>query len=127
VRVVDELPTRLLIIQGSHVVLPEPLGFADEPRLLVRQPAIVGALTLLFEEYWHQATALPDLDAQLPRVAVRGSLLRQLAAGAKDEQIARMLGLSLRTVRRRVADLMIELGADTRFQAGVEAARRGWL
>ena len=50
-------------------------------------------------------------------------LLQQLAAGAKDEQIARTLGLSLRTVRRRVADLMIELGADTRFQAGVEAVR----
>ncbi len=127
VRVIDEMPTRLLVIQGSHAVLPEPLGFADEPRLLVRQPAIVGALTLLFERYWEQATALPALDALLPRVDVRGSVLRQLAAGAKDEQIARTLGLSLRTVRRRVADVMIELGADTRFQAGVEAARRGWL
>ena len=69
----------------------------------------------------------PTSTRRLPRVDVRGSLLRQLAAGAKDEQIARTLGLSLRTVRRRVADLMIELGADTRFQAGVEAARRGWL
>ncbi len=47
--------------------------------------------------------------------------------GAKDEQIARTLGLSLRTVRRRVADLLIELGVDNRFQAGVEAVRRGWL
>ena len=35
------------------------------------------------------------------------------------------LGVSLRTVRRRVADLMDELGAATRFQAGMEAARRG--
>ena len=52
---------------------------------------------------------------------------RQLAAGAKDEQIARTMGLSLRTIRRRIADLMIELGADTRFQAGAEAVRRGWL
>ena len=43
------------------------------------------------------------------------------------EQVARTLGLSLRTVRRRVAALMTELGADSRFQAGVEAARRGWL
>ncbi len=127
VRVIDEMPTRLLVIQGSHAVLPEPLGYADEPRLLVRQPAIVGALTLLFEAYWDQAAALPELDTQRPRADVRRSLLRQLAAGAKDEQIARTLGLSLRTVRRRVADLMIELGADTRFQAGVEAARRGWL
>jgi DNA-binding NarL/FixJ family response regulator len=60
-------------------------------------------------------------------VDIRGNLLRQLAAGAKDEQIARTLGLSLRTVRRRVAGLLIELGVDTRFQAGVEAVRRGWL
>jgi DNA-binding CsgD family transcriptional regulator len=127
VRVIDEMPTRMLVIGGTHAILPEPLGFADEPRLLVRQPAIVGALTLLFERYWEQATALPDLDTRRPRVDVRGSLLRQLAAGAKDEQIARTLGLSLRTVRRRVADLMIELGADTRFQAGAEATRRGWL
>jgi hypothetical protein len=26
-----------------------------------------------------------------------------------------------------VAALMTELGADSRFQAGVEAARRGWI
>ena len=45
----------------------------------------------------------------------------------KDEQIARALGMSVRTVRRRVADLMDELGADSRFQAGVEAVRRGWI
>jgi DNA-binding CsgD family transcriptional regulator len=127
VRVIDEMPTRLLVIGGTHAVLPEPLGFTDEPRLLVRQPAIVGALTLLFEAYWDQATALPDLDVRRPRADLRGSLLRQLAAGAKDEQIARALGLSLRTVRRRIAELLIELGVDTRFQAGVEAVRRGWL
>jgi DNA-binding NarL/FixJ family response regulator len=57
----------------------------------------------------------------------RSFLLRQLLSGAKDEQIARTMGLSLRTIRRRIADLMIELGADTRFQAGAEAVRRGWL
>ena len=126
VRVIDEMPTRMLVISGTHAILPEPLGFADEPRILVRQPAIVGALTLLFERYWEQAIALPDLDTRRPRVDVRGSLLRQLAAGAKDEHIARTLGLSLRTVRRRVADLMIELGADTRFQAGCGRSE-GWL
>jgi DNA-binding NarL/FixJ family response regulator len=47
--------------------------------------------------------------------------------GAKDETIARQLGVSLRTVRRRVAELMDELGASTRFQAGMEAVRRGLL
>lgn len=127
VRVIDDLPTRMVVIRGTHAILPEPLGFADEPRILVRQTAIVGALTILFEAYWEKAIALPELDSERPRVDIRGSLLRQLAAGAKDEQIARTLGLSLRTVRRRVAELLIELGVDTRFQAGVEAVRRGWL
>ena len=127
VRVIDEMPTRMLVIRGTHAILPEPLGYADEPRVLVRQSAIVGALTLLFERYWDASHRAARPRHPSPSRRRPGSLLRQLAAGAKDEQIARTLGLSLRTVRRRVADLMIELGADTRFQAGVEAARRGWL
>jgi len=57
----------------------------------------------------------------------RTMLLRQLSRGAKDEQIARSLGVSLRTVRRRMADLFEELGVESRFQAGVEAVRRGWI
>ena len=124
VRVIDAMPTRLFVISPTHAVLPEPLGYADEPRLLVRQGALVKALTLLFELYWERSVALPSLEG---RVDERAFLVRQLASGAKDEQIARTLGLSLRTVRRRVADLMIELGVDTRFQAGAEAVRRGWL
>jgi len=118
------MPTRLFVISGTHAVLPEPLGFADEPRLLVRQGALVAALTLLFELYWERSVAVPEAEG---RVDERVFVVRQLASGAKDEQIARTLGLSLRTVRRRVADLMIELGVDTRFQAGAEAVRRGWL
>ena len=125
VRVIDAMPTRLFVISGTHAVGPEPLGFADEPRLLVRQGALVDALTLLFELYWERSVAVPDTAR--PRIDERAFLVRQLASGAKDEQIARTLGLSLRTVRRRVADLMIELGVDTRFQAGAEAVRRGWL
>jgi hypothetical protein len=124
VRLIDDLPTRLFVIGGTHAILPEPLGFADEPRLLVRQGALVDALTLLFELYWEKAVPVSELSG--PR-SERTFLLRQLKAGAKDEQIARTMGLSLRTVRRRISQLMIELGADTRFQAGAEAARRGWL
>jgi DNA-binding CsgD family transcriptional regulator len=126
IRVLPEVPTRLLVVGDAHVVLPEPLGYADMPLTVVRQPGVVEAMAQWFELLWERAAA--------PTVAVRRAgdtqrlfLLRQLAAGEHDEQIARMLGLSLRTVRRRVADLMTELGADSRFQAGVEAARRGWI
>jgi DNA-binding NarL/FixJ family response regulator len=76
---------------------------------------------------WDKATPVAELDRGAARPDLRRLLLLQLADGAKDEQIARTLGLSLRTVRRRIADLLIELGVDSRFQAGVEAVRRGWL
>jgi DNA-binding NarL/FixJ family response regulator len=45
----------------------------------------------------------------------------------KDDVIARQLGISERTVRRRVADLAARLGAASRFQIGAQAARRGWV
>lgn len=127
VRVIADLPTRLLVIGSTHAVLPEPLGMADEPRILVRQRGLVEALTMWFDLIWERAAAVPDLDLGEARPDLRRFLLQQLVAGAKDEQIARALGISLRTVRRRVADIMVELGADSRFQAGVEAVRRGWL
>ena len=127
IRVIADLPTRMFVIGSTHVVLHEPLGFADEPRLLVRQRGLVEALNLLFELMWERAAPVPALDLGEARPDLRRFLLQQLAAGAKDEQIARTLGLSLRTVRRRVADILIDLGVDSRFQAGVEAVRRGWL
>ena len=127
IRLLPELPTRLIVIGTTHAVVPEPLGYADEPRLLVRQGALVEALILLFEELWSRAAPVPELDLGEARPDLRRFLLQLLAAGQKDEQIARALGMSLRTVRRRIADLMTELGADSRFQAGVEAVRRGWI
>lgn len=127
IRVVPEVPTRLLVIGSELVVVPEPFGSAEEPRLIVRQRAVVQGFSMLFELMWERASAVPDLETGEPRPDLRRLLLQQLAAGAKDEQIARTLGISLRTVRRRIASLLIELGVDSRFQAGVEAARHGWL
>lgn len=127
IRVLPEVPTRMFVIGTTHAVLPEPLGFADEPRSLVRQQGLVEAMTLLFELLWERAAPVPSLDRGEARPDLRRFLLQQLASGAQDEQIARTLGISLRTVRRRVADVMTEVGADTRFQAGVEAVRRGWI
>ena len=81
----------------------------------------------LFEQLWLRAAAArphPDGEAASDD---RRRILELLMIGTKDETIARQLGLSLRTVRRRVAELMDELGARTRFQAGMEAHRRGLL
>ena len=126
VRVLPEVPTRLLVIGDSHVLIPDRLGYADIPLVMVRETAIVEAAAQWFEMLWERAV-VPTQSGQESRRDLRRFLLQQLAVGAHDEQIARNLGISLRTVRRRVADLMLELGADSRFQAGVEAARRGWI
>jgi DNA-binding CsgD family transcriptional regulator len=127
VRIISELRTRMFVFGDSHAVLPEPIGFTDEPRVHVRQRSIVAALTLWFESLWDRAAPLRELETRTATVDGRQFLLEQLMAGATDEVIARNLGIGLRTVRRRVAALMTELGVDTRFQAGAEAVRRGWL
>jgi DNA-binding NarL/FixJ family response regulator len=54
-------------------------------------------------------------------------ILGLLAAGATDQMIARSVGISTRTVERRIRSLMEHLDSATRFQAGVQAARRGWF
>ncbi|MEU4487633.1 helix-turn-helix domain-containing protein [Streptomyces purpurascens] len=61
----------------------------------------------------------PEIDAQTARV------LRALASGATDETAARELGMSLRTYRRRVAELLLALNAGSRFQAGLRAGEMG--
>jgi hypothetical protein len=50
-----------------------------------------------------------------------------MAAGLTDEAAAKRLGVSLRTVRRQIQALMTRLQATSRFQAGHNAAQRGWL
>jgi hypothetical protein len=128
VRVVAEVPTRISIMGTSAALIPDRWGANSGRRLVVREHSLVGALRSLFENVWERGMAVPGLDAGIEDPGgQRRLLLHQLARGAKDEQIARTLGVSLRTVRRRIAEVMEELGADSRFQAGAEAVRRGWL
>lgn len=128
VRVLSRLPGRVAIFGETGALMSESWSSPSGRRLLVRQEGVVGALTALFESLWERAMVVPGLGPQVRnQAAERQLLLDQLASGAKDEQIARSLGMSLRTVRRRVAEILLELGVDSRFQAGVEAVRRGWL
>lgn len=49
-------------------------------------------------------------------------LLRHLAVGLSDQAIGRRMGMSRRTVQRRVRALMDHFGVRTRFQLGMRAA-----
>jgi hypothetical protein len=134
IRVLAAVPTRLAVIGGTAALLSERFGVNDGRRLVLRQPSLVAAVTLMFEGLWDKALPVPELEGRPLEggtydegIGGKRLLLHQLAGGAKDEQIARALGISLRTVRRRVAELLEDLGAGSRFQAGAEAVRRGWL
>jgi DNA-binding NarL/FixJ family response regulator len=64
-------------------------------------------------------SAAPDADTR--------NLLALLTSGLTDAAIGRALGWSPRTTQRRIQRLMGSLGATTRFQAALMAARRGWI
>lgn len=127
IRVLAHVPTRLFVIPLTHALVPDMPGYETAGVLAVHERALVLLLAQYVELLWDRAVPVPELDLRGARERSRRLLLSELAAGAADEQIARTLGVSLRTVRRRVSDLLIDLGADSRFQAGVEAARRGWI
>ncbi len=90
----------------------------------MHNPTLVAALGEMFELLWRVATPLvvgsPAPTQGAPTDAPDNeALVALLAAGLKDEAIARHLGVSLRTVQRRISTVMQGLGARTRFQAGV--------
>jgi hypothetical protein len=125
VRITERLPPPIAVF-GDEVALvavsSRPGAF--DGRILVRAPALVSLVTELFERCWDTAMPLRSTTVAVGRNE-RLEILEGLTLGSTDEAMARQLGVSLRTVRRRVADLMTELGASTRFQAGMEAVRRG--
>lgn len=103
--------------------------------MLVRRSPLLDSLITLFETLWRVAVPLPRGGDELAQVLESRDqpvprdlqVLTLLAGGATDESIARQLGMSTRTIERRVRAMLDRLGAETRFQAGVQAARRGWL
>ncbi|MFI2432223.1 LuxR C-terminal-related transcriptional regulator [Streptomyces sp. NPDC018693] len=129
-RTVPTLPMRMILCDRSAAVIPIDPDDSRQGALLIRYPSMVRALEELFDLVWENAATLgeapqdPSADAPTDREA---ALLKMLAAGMTDEGIARKMGVSLRTVRRNTADLQKRLGVQSRFQAGAEAVRRGWL
>ncbi|GAA2444377.1 hypothetical protein GCM10010433_52130 [Streptomyces pulveraceus] len=55
------------------------------------------------------------------------SIIDLMAQGLKDEVVARRIGMGSRTFRRHMSSIMDKLGASSRFQAGVVAARVGLI
>lgn len=129
-RVLPSVPVKLVIIDDAYALVSLSIKEADvHNTMLVVQPCgLLSALMALFEQSWLNALPFHGRTARpggLPPGDRR--LLWLLAGGASDDVIARELGVSRRTLYRRLQVLMARLGAANRFQMALHAQRNGWL
>lgn len=152
VRICASAPAHETIIIDRRVaILAGPPRQGVRTYTVVRSPDVIDGVRSLFWATWDAATDLREYRTSAgsgglgdrggsgglggfgglgglgrPRLDEQSrQILRLLGDGLKDETAARRLGLSLRTYRRRVAELMALLGAETRFQAGHRARELG--
>ncbi|MGB7818168.1 MAG: helix-turn-helix domain-containing protein [Ornithinibacter sp.] len=120
-RLAPSVETEFAVFGDAAVVALAGWDDASTGYAVIRDPLVVRLYTAYFDLAWVHALAAPSVVRNTddePR------LVEMLEQGLKDEVIARYLGVSLRTVRRRVAHLMAVHGVETRFQLGWALARR---
>lgn len=131
-RITDDVPMKLAIADRTLALVPLSIEEAGtEEALIVGPCALLDALRSLFEAFWARARpigfagSIPSASGAITTDDRR--LLLLLNGGLKEGSIASQLGVSVRTVERRITRLMETLVVQTRFQLGVEVSRRGWL
>jgi predicted transcriptional regulator len=133
IRFAGALPVKLLVVDDRVALI---MGPGTQPvALRTEHPALVACAVSLFEQIWSTAVPAPiNGDVAIGPHAVSGPsdpddrlLLSLLLAGLTDQAIAARLGVGLRTVQRRVRDLMDAASVDTRIQLGWQASRKGWV
>ncbi len=104
-----------------------PEVLADAIRQVHRGERLLGAglVDKVLREFQHLAQDKTRLETGLSDQELE--VLRMVAAGATNKDIAEKLYWSEATVKRKVQDILEKLGAANRPQAVAEAARRGLL
>lgn len=131
-RVSSQVPFKMVMADQDIALIPLSIKQEDGPSLLVRSSALIDALYSLFEMLWPRAAPMGFAHGDETETDDTTLRLRQdmedlvtlMAAGLNDKRIASELDISVRTLRRRTAELMKALDARTRFQAGWLAALR---
>ena len=128
-RTVPTLPMRMVIVDRRIALVPIDPTSPGDGALEVHGPGLVAGLIALFERVWESGTWFgdrPSADSNGLQPLER-AVLRLLATGHTDESAARSLAISVRSFQRITAAITERLGSASRFQAGVEASRRGWI
>jgi hypothetical protein len=126
VRVGTEDLNETILLDRRVAILAGDMAHGLRTFSVITSPQVVQGVSALFEVAWNAASDLAVHDATLVDLRpLAPRILTALNEGWTDETAARALGLSLRTYRRRVAELMSALGATSRFQAGARARELG--
>lgn len=133
-RVVNDVRLKLILVDDRFGLVPLRAVGGPDSAVVVHPSPLLEALSWLFELVWERAVPLNFAADQPEHDGGRGAplgderrLLSLLASGITDVAIARHLGWSSRTMYRRLRLLLEHLDANTRFQAGIQASRRGWI
>ncbi|GGM28424.1 response regulator transcription factor [Promicromonospora citrea] len=126
IRITTEPINETIVLDRRVLLLAGDVTAGRRAYSVITQPETVHGVLSLFEAAWRGATELATYDARIGEIRqIAPQVLDLLGQGVKDEAAARTLGLGVRTYRRRVAELMDALGADSRFQAGARARELG--
>jgi DNA-binding CsgD family transcriptional regulator len=137
-RLLAGLPMKLVVFDATAGIMPLRQEDPSAGSLIVHSTTLLQVLTALFESVWEQATPVsldsgpgrPPITAAEPDGRPPGrmrDILTLLRAGLTDDAIARVLGLSRRTIQKHISETAELLGARTRFQIALMARDRGWL
>jgi DNA-binding NarL/FixJ family response regulator len=126
IRITQDEINETILLDRRTAILAGDITAGARSYSVITQPDVVQGVASLFEAAWRGSADLTAYDASLAELReLAPRVLELLATGGKDETAARSLGLGVRTYRRRVAELMAALGAESRFQAGVRARELG--
>jgi sugar-specific transcriptional regulator TrmB/DNA-binding CsgD family transcriptional regulator len=142
-RATPSLPVRMAISDRSIALcplVPGRDGITEPTAALVRDSNLLTALLALFDSYWAASSPLHVAEGAAsdpagisvvspsdPTSEAERELLSLLVAGVSDKAVATRLGISTRTVQRRISELMAATNTQTRMQLAWQVARRGWL
>lgn len=129
IRTLSHIPRSAVVIDGAEAVLLGDSEGGSTACCLRGDPELLQFLLDLFAHLWDGGAPYDASESGYGVVAddLQRTIVELMAQGLTDEVVARKLGMSVRSCRRHIATLLQELGAVSRFQAGLNAGRRKML
>lgn len=113
-----------LLKDTNRQILFESLRAAARGAALL-QPEVIARVLTAAPKSRKPRSQTPE--GTLSPTARELEVLRRIATGERNKEVAAALGITERTVKAHLTNVYNKLGVDSRAAAVAEAARRGWL